>query len=161
MCTVCHTACTVPSELTAVLRTNTTATTGCCRIAEVSFPTSIYEGSNYYNFLRVSLDSRPSGSDFGVHVNVSSYSNGTADNQLAVPGSFALDASFSTDTVLYSSLRAGVMGTYFVNVTFVGDEAASWDVQYSTGTTLTMLSRTSACTEDLVCCLWMTVLLSR
>lgn len=128
------------SELHAVLRKNTTASTACCRMVEVSFPTSIYEGSDYYSFLRVSLLSKPSGSDFGVHVNISSYANGTAQNQMAVPGSFNLDASFSTDTVLYSSLRAGVMGSYFVNVTFSGAEAANWDVTYNTGTMLTMLS---------------------
>lgn len=128
------------SELATALKKNVTASTSCCRMVSVSFPTSIYEGSNYYRFLKVELGSKPSASDFVVHVDISSYAGGVVQSQLAIPESFALDSSVSLDVPMYSSLKAGTTGTYFVNVTFSGAEADNWNAVYQTGTELTLLS---------------------
>jgi hypothetical protein len=124
------------SELSTIKRTNTTASTLCCKQLKVSFATSIYEETNYRDFVKLEMDSPPSYDDFAVTVSIVSAEGA----QLAVPSLMQPGALYAIDTPLKSSLKAGVAGNYAVEVTFAGVEAGVWEAVYATGTTFTMLS---------------------
>ena len=57
-----------------------------------------------------------------------------------MPSVFSITDSTAVGTLLYSNLRSANEGTYFVNVTFSGSEAAKWEAIYSSGTVVTLLS---------------------
>ena len=130
------------TDLATVVSSSISATTDCCKELAVSFPTSIYEGSDYYNFVKLTMGSTVS-TDLVLTVNLTESSDvigAGSQGQLLVPSVFSFSDSAAIGTPKYSNLRSANEGTYFVNVTFSGSEAAQWEAIYSSGTMVTLLT---------------------